>query len=210
MVNKKNFKIIGICIFLSLIFVSVYANLKIWYGYQNKIFSAKNVPQKKVWLVLWAWVKNNALSSVYKDRLLWAIQSYKQGKINKILISWDNGKQHYDELTPAKNFLLKNNIPQKDIYLDYAGFDTYDSIYRAKYIFENTSLNVFTQTFHLKRALYICEGLEIDCHGVATDYESYVNLPYFEKRELLARIKAFFDVQLDARPKFLWEKISIL
>jgi SanA protein len=84
-----------------------------------------------------------------------------------------------------------------------------DTIYRAKEIFWNTSLTLFTQEFHLKRALYICEWLKIDCVWVKTDLQNYLYIDYYNNREILARYKAFLNILFSAKPKFLWDKIDM-
>ena len=107
------------------------------------------------------------------------------------------------------NFLYENWVKKADIFLDYAWFDTLDTIYRAKEIFWNTSLTLFTQEFHLKRALYICEWLQIDCVWVKTDLQNYLYIDYYNSREILARYKAFLNILFSAKPKFLWDKIDM-
>ncbi|MCK4525280.1 MAG: C39 family peptidase, partial [Candidatus Andersenbacteria bacterium] len=89
------------------------------------------------------------------------------------------------------------------------GFDTYDSLYRAKEIFEVQSVIVTTQNFHLPRAVYIGKSLGIETYGLSADRHLYANIDYNRSREILSKVKAFFDVSLRAKPKFLGEKIPI-
>ena len=204
-------KIIFILLLIWIIFVIFFfsLNCKIENNYKNQIFEVENIPKSKVWLVLWAWVKNNNLSDIFRDRLDTALKAYKSWKIEKILVSWDNWRENYDEITPAKNYLFENQVKKDDIFLDYAWFDTYSSLYRAKEIFWNSELNIFTQNFHLPRALYICEWLKIKCNWVKSDLHTYVYINYYKKREKLSRIKAFLNLLFNSKPKFLGEKISM-
>ena len=169
------------------------------------------LPITRVWLVFWASVyRDGTPSPVLKDRLSWAYEAYESGRIKKIIVSWDNSVERYDEPTAMQQHLMSRGIPEEDIFLDYAGFDTFDSIYRADYIFWVTDVALFTQSFHLKRALYIADGLDIDAVGFATDYNLYVDEGYNNRREVFSRIKAFLEIEItNAKPKFLWEKILI-
>ena len=110
-----------------------------------------------------------------------------------------------------QKYLLTQWVDVHDMYLDYAGFDTYDSLYRAKHVFQVSELMLFTQDFHLKRAMYISQRLGISTIGVATNLQPYVNEQYNNRREVLARVKAFLDVEiLKSKSKYLWDPIPIL
>lgn len=193
-------------IFTGLFFLYTYIETT----YTSYIYTIENVPENTVWLVLWAGAKRGRISDIYKDRLKTAIQAYQENKIQKILVSGDNGSSSYDELTPAKNFLFENGVKKEDIFLDYAGFDTYDSIYRAREIFLAPRLTIFTQDFHLKRALYICDGLDIECVWVATDLQTYIYAQSYKFREVFSRCKAFLNVTFASKPKFLGDTIDIM
>lgn len=198
-------------IFLIALFIILffYINYKIENWFNDKIFTKETVKENKVWLVLWAWTPNWNISWIYEDRLKMAFDLYKSWKIKKILVSWDNWSIYYDELTPAKKYLKENWVKDEDVFLDYAWFDTYQSIYRAKEIFLNNTLTIITQEFQLKRALYICNWLGIDCVWVSSDLNKYMYSWYYSKREKLARFKAFFNITFKPKPKYLWEKIII-
>jgi vancomycin permeability regulator SanA len=110
-----------------------------------------------------------------------------------------------------KNYLVQLWVKEEDIYLDYAGFDTYDSIYRAKDIFLRDEFVIFTQDFHLKRAMYIAKRLWIDTYWVETNMQSYTKENYYYFREIFARVKAFWEVEIfHTKPKYLWDKILII
>lgn len=185
-------------------------NLYILASSQKYIFSVTDVPTSTAGLILGAAVyKNGQLSDMLRDRALTAIELYKIGKIQKILVSGDNTTKDYDEVSAVRKFLLTKNIPSEDIFLDYAGIDTYDSVYRAKAIFEADSIIITTQNFHLPRALFLANALGLKAYGISSDLETYRGIRYNYLREWPARIKAFGNILFQAKPKFLGEKIPI-
>lgn len=160
--------------------------------------------QRQVALVLGAAVySDNVVSSVFADRLDTAIELYQAGIVRKILISGDHGLPAYDEVNTAKNYLTERNIMAEDIFLDHAGFNTYNSMYRANMVFKVNSMLIVTQDFHLDRALYIARNLGLDAWGCRADKRYYANIKEMENREILAKIKAWFDINLKISPKFL-------
>lgn len=191
----------------------------IWVNYYVLSFSKQNyyydvdwLDQKYIWLVFWASVINNKYpSDILKDRLKVSYEAYITWKIKKIIVSWDNSKINYNEPEVMKNYLISLWVNEQDIYLDYAGFDTYDSLYRAREIFDATEIVLFTQDFHLKRAMYIWNKLGLKVYWVETNLQKYIKQNYNNRRELLARIKAFFEIEIfKNKPKYLWEKVHII
>ena len=162
-------------------------------------------------IVLGAGVRaDNSVSDVLRDRLDTAIELYKNGVVPKLLMSGDHGKKEYDEVNAMKNYVLeKTNIPSDDIFMDHAGFSTYESIYRARDIFEVDKAVIVTQKFHLPRALYIARLLGINAVGVEADMHRYKGYKYFEFREFLARVKEFINLIIKPEPKFLGEVIPV-
>jgi len=208
---KKIFKKIIILLILLLLFNFI-INIYVLSFYKTKInYNIDNIKYNKVWLVFWARVlPNKRVSNILKDRLDWAIMAYKTKKISKIIVSWDNWFKHYNEPEIMQEYLVSKWVLKKDIYLDYAGFDTYDSIYRANYIFWIKQITLFTQEYHLKRAIYIADRLWIDTIWFATDFRKYKYIKHYNAREILSRIKAFLDSDiLKSNPKFLGDKIFI-
>lgn len=177
-----------------------------------KIFtSSENIWNFEVGIVFWArvyeWWKP---SDILADRLIGAKKAYDNGDITKIIVSWDNSKSHYDEPTSMRNYLVNLGVEKDDIYLDYAGFDTYDTLYRAKEIFWVEKALLFTQEFHLKRAIYIADRLGIDSIWISTDLQKYIYMNYYNRREILARTKAFFSTDiLKVKPRFLGNPINL-
>jgi len=166
--------------------------------------------KKQTALVLGARVWGNGeMSDIFKDRVETAISLYKDGKVEKILVSGDHGRKDYDEVNTAKKYLLANGVTPEDIFLDHAGFDTYDSLYRARDIFLAESLIIVTQEFHLPRALYIANGLGIDACGISSDLHRYYGETKRNNREVLAKIKAWFDITFNSKPKYLGNQIPL-
>jgi len=161
-------------------------------------------------LVLGAKVyRNGTMSDVLMDRVLTALEFYKKGFFDKFLVSGDHGRVEYDEVNTIKDFLLSRGISPEDIFLDHAGFDTYDSVYRAKHIFQAESVMIFSQGFHLPRAVYIARNQDLESYGIISDKHVYLGSWYNNLRETGARVKAFFDLAFGSHPKFLGKKIPI-
>ena len=109
-----------------------------------------------------------------------------------------------------KKYLISLWVKSSHIHPDYAGFDTYDSIYRARDLFFVKEITLFTQDFHLKRAMYISQRLGVKATGMQTNLQIYLADDYNKKREVLARVKAFLDVEIfKSSPKFLWDSLRI-
>ena len=128
----------------------------------------------------------------------------------KILLSGDHGRKEYDEVDVMTDYIIDSKISSNDIFQDHAGFNTYDSIYRAKYIFDIKKMIIVTQEYHMYRALYLANKLEIDAIGVvADDIPQKGVMLKNEIREILSRDKNFFKGIIKPKSKYLGEKISI-
>lgn len=169
------------------------------------------IPQNNVGLLLGTSPKlKNGNNNLYFDyRILAAVELYKAGKIKYILISGDNRREDYNEPEEMKKALMQKGIPEKSIYLDYAGFRTLDSVVRAKEVFGQNRLTIISQRFHNERAIYLAEKNGINAIGYnAKDVNAYSGLKT-NIRELFARVKMFIDLATDKQPHFLGEKIII-
>lgn len=168
------------------------------------------VPQSHTAIVLGASVyANGKLSPILKDRVDSALELYKAGKVKRFLLSGDHGQDNYDEVSTMKDYLNGKGIPDEDIFLDHAGFDTYDSMFRADYIFKVDSAIVVTQNFHLPRALYISDRLGLNFIGYSADKRKYQSIESLEHRENIANIKAFWEVLINKKPTYLGDEIPI-
>lgn len=131
-------------------------------------------------------------SNILKDRLDTGIELYKRGAAPKMIMSGDNGTEFYNEVLAMKNYAIAQGVPSEDIFCDHAGFSTYESMYRARNVFEIDRMIVVTQTYHLHRALYTANGLGVNAVGVASDLRLYQDQKYYDLREIPARTKDFF------------------
>ena len=136
------------------------------------------------------------LSHALADRMETAIELYRAGKVNKLLLTGDNRTADYNEPAAMAEYAQARGVPREDLVLDYAGRRTYDSCYRAKAIFGLERAVLVTQAFHLPRALYTCEGLELEVVGVAADRRDYLRGGWYQVREVAALARAWLDLNL--------------
>jgi len=148
-------------------------------------------------------------SAMLSDRLKRGIELYQKGIAPKLLMSGDHGTKEYDEVNAMKKAAVDEGISSSDIFMDHAGFSTYESLYRAKEVFGAEKIIVVTQKYHLYRALYIAKELGIEAYGVSSDYRTYLGQSNREAREILARCKDFFKSVFKPEPTFLGEKIPL-
>ena len=148
-------------------------------------------------------------SDMLEDRLKTGIALYKAGAAPKILMSGDHGRNNYDEVNIMKKYAIANGVPSEDIFMDHAGFSTYESLYRAKEIFNVKSTVIVTQKYHIFRALYIANAFGIKAFGVSSDLRAYRGQKYNEQREMLARNKDFLTCIIKPKPTYLGEAIPV-
>lgn len=161
-------------------------------------------------LVLGCGVREDGTPSLMlRDRLETGIALYEGKAAPKLLMSGDHGRKEYDEVNLMKAYAMERNIPSADIFMDHAGFSTYDSLYRARDIFCVEKVIIVTQSYHLPRALYVAERLGLEAWGVPALEVEYYGQSYRELREMLARAKDFYTAWLQPQPKYLGEKIPI-
>jgi SanA protein len=160
-------------------------------------------------IVLGAKVKTDGEpSDILRDRLLTAIDVYQRGAVEKLLLSGDDGQIEYDEVNAMRLFVLEHGVAPEDVFLDHAGFDTYDSMVRAKKIFGVSSAIVVTQDFHLPRALYLAQAEGIAAQGVSADRQTYLGILRYRLREIPASVKAVFSEVFHVAPTYLGETID--
>jgi len=161
-------------------------------------------------LVLGCQVKDDGSpSDMLRDRLTRGIELYKNNTSFKLLMSGDHGSENYDEVGNMKQYAIDAGVSSSDIFMDHAGFSTYESIYRAKEIFGAKKILIVTQEYHLYRALYIAKMLGVEAYGVPSDYHIYAGQASREVREVLARVKDFFTTIFKLTPTYLGEEISL-
>jgi len=198
-----------VLLFISLLFCNYLVNQTA----QGKTFdNPKQTPAVKVGLLLGTgkYLPNGTINSYYKNRIDAAISLFHEQKIKAIVISGDNSREGYDEPTDMRLDLMRAGIDSNAIFLDYAGFRTFDSMVRLKEIFGQDSALIISQKFHNQRAIYIGEKLGLVCYGYnAADVDKFFGLKT-QLREKLARVKVVIDFMLGIEPKFLGEKVLIL
>ena len=161
-------------------------------------------------IVLGCQVKANGVpSDMLRDRLTRGIELYTLGAAPKLLMSGDHGRVEYDEVGTMKQYAIDAGIPSTDIFKDHAGFSTYETVYRAKEVFDARRVIIVTQEYHLYRALYIAEKLGLEAYGVPSDYHTYVGQSMREGREILARCKDFAISVWKPEPTFLGDVIPV-
>lgn len=170
---------------------------------------AKELENVDCILVLGAGIWGDKPSPMLEDRLLQGIALYNNQTSSKIIMSGDHGKEEYDEVNVMKDFAIEKGVKSEDIFMDHAGFSTYDSVYRSKEIFKAQKIIIVTQKYHLHRALYVAEKLGIEAYGVASDPREYRGQVVRELREVLARDKDFFKCIIKPEPTYLGDTIPV-
>ena len=160
-------------------------------------------------LILGCKVVGDEPSHMLEDRLSVGVDLYFLEAAEKLLMSGDHGSESYDEVSAMKKYAVENGVPSEDVFLDHAGFSTYDSVYRAREIFGAGKVLIVTQEYHLYRAVYLARTLGLDAYGVSSDLRSYRDQYKNELREILARNKDFFKAMVKPEPTYLGEKISL-
>lgn len=161
-------------------------------------------------LVLGAKVRENGeMSAMLKERVDYGIEVYQRGLAKKIIMSGDHGRKEYDEVNTMKNYAVEHGVPSEDIFMDHAGFSTYESMYRAKEIFQVERVIVVTQKYHLYRAIYDAKAFSMEVSGIACDQAVYRGDAYRKMREVLARVKDFGYTILKPEPTFLGDVIPV-
>ena len=161
-------------------------------------------------LVLGAGIRTDGSPSpMLQDRLNTGIELYQSNAAPKLLMSGDHGRKKYNEVQTMKDIALDQGVPSEDVFMDHAGFSTYDSLYRARDVFQARKVIIVTQKYHLYRALYIARSLGLDAWGVSADTRRYRGQSQRDFREILARDKDFFVSVFKPLPKYLGDTIPI-
>ncbi len=219
MVNRKFIKI-GIkiikvfSIFLVIILLGIILSIRnVQLDGKKRIVSMDNLPKKvDTIIVLGAGVDSlGNPSDILFDRLDTALEIYNYGVQGKFLLSGDHGEKGYNEVGSMKNYIIKNDsIKEEDIFLDNAGFSTYETMYRAKEIFNVNKAIIVTNEYHLPRALYIAKKIGIEAYGISSDKRNYIDMKSYKKRELLAQFKDFIYTNIiKPEPTYLGDSIPI-
>ena len=215
--KKKKMFVKCICWILFILIVLVMGvvaiNLHIVIKEKSKIISldeASNLNADCI-VVLGAGIRNdNTPTRILEDRLIVADKLYKNGASKKILMSGDHGTKEHNEVRVMRDYSANEGVPIEDIFMDHAGFETYDTMYRAKEIFGAKKIIIVTQNYHMYRALYIADKLGLDAYGVTSDLRFYSKkMAYWKFREYFARVKSFIKCITKPEPKYLGKPIDL-
>ncbi|MGD9567113.1 MAG: vancomycin high temperature exclusion protein [Sedimentibacter sp.] len=202
------FLILIVTSFLSFFFIDAYVKSST----ENLIITADealNINPDCV-IVLGAGVRSNGSPSpMLQDRLITGIELYDKGVSDRLLMSGDHTQKGYDEVNIMKSYAIDEGIPSEHVFMDHAGISTYDSIYRAKEIFQADKIVIVTQKYHLYRALHIANKLEVEAYGVSADVRTYVGQDLRELREKAARVKDFFKATIKPSSRIGGEAIPV-
>ncbi len=152
---------------------------------------------------------DGSLSHMLRDRLIRGLEVYEAGAAPKLLMSGDHGRKDYDEVSAMKQYAIDNGVPSENVFMDHAGFSTYETVYRTKEIFEADKVIIVTQEYHLYRALYIAERLGVEAYGVSADLNTYAGQSVRDFREMLARCKDWAMCIFKPEPTYLGEAIPV-
>ena len=148
-------------------------------------------------------------SHMLADRLDVAIDAYNEGAAPKLLMSGDHGRREYDEVNVMKDEAIAAGVPSDDVFMDHAGFSTYESMYRARDVFMAERVLIVTQKYHLYRALYVARSLGLEAEGISADLRPYRGQLKYDLREVLARCKDFAMCIFKPLPTYLGETIPV-
>ena len=201
--------IISLICFIAVLGINSYVVLST----KNQILLPENAVQTEdidCIIVLGCQVKADGVPShMLEDRLRRGVELYHSNAAPKLLMSGDHGRTDYNEVGAMKQYAIDAGIPSSDVFMDHAGFSTYETIYRAKEIFGAKQVLIVTQEYHLHRALYIANQLGIEAYGINADYRTYSGQFIRDIREILARCKDVATTTFRVPPTYLGDTIPI-
>ncbi len=203
---------VGIIIIIIIVLIILLINFYVKNSTKNQIIEKDDYSTLKnidCIIILGAGIWGDKPSPMLEDRLKEGILLYNNEVSDKIIMSGDHGREEYDEVNTMKKYAIENGIPSENIFMDHAGFSSYESIYRAKEIFNAKKVVIVTQKYHLYRALYIANQLGLEAYGVGADPRQYVGAIYREAREILARNKDFIKCIFKPEPTYLGDTIPV-
>lgn len=215
MVKRRIFRIFIILLCVVLIAGVTVLALDAWvlFTTRDKILTpqeAAKIQDADCILVLGCQVRNNGVpSAMLEDRLRRSVELYDLGAAPKLLMSGDHGRTDYDEVNAMRQYALDAGVPPEDVFMDHAGFSTYESMYRARDVFQAKKVIIVTQQYHLYRSIYAAEALGMEAYGVACDYRQYSGQLKRDLREVLARAKDVATGIFQPKPTYLGEAIPI-
>ncbi len=209
---KKKRIIYGVCAcaFTAIIIFGI--NLYVKASTKDNILSESdcvNLSDVDCIIVLGAGVWGDKPSPMLEARLEECINLYEKGVSDKIIMSGDHGKEDYDEVNLMKNYAVEKGIPSENVFMDHAGFSTYETMYRAKEVFQAKKVVIVTQKYHLYRALYDAESLGLEAYGKGADPRVFAGQTGRDLREIIARDKDFIKCIYKPKPTYLGDAIPV-
>ena len=208
---KKLFKIALIAVLAALLLIGV-LNAVVCLPAKNRMRSVEQSLAEKGYdciIVPGCGVWGETPTPLLSDRLDAAIALYKAGVAPKLLMSGDHGRVDYDEVSVMRRYAMERGVASEDIFLDHAGFSTYETMYRASDIFGVKKAVVVTQKYHLYRALYDAAAFGIEADGTVATGHKFASQTMWDIREAFARAKDFFWCLFKPEPTFRGEKIDL-
>jgi vancomycin permeability regulator SanA len=185
-----------------------------WVYFTNRapVYDDPNqVPSMPVAIVFGAGIRpDGSATPMLADRVDAAVALFRAGKVQRILMTGDNGSQGYNEVAAMRRRAIDMGVPADRVNMDYAGFRTYDSCYRAKVVFGVTKAVLVTQGYHLPRALYLANSFGIDAVGLKAGYDWYGGQYFFLARESAALFVTFYEANVTRPlPKYLGDPVDL-
>lgn len=213
--RKRLLRLGAVAAALALVCALAAAGLSIYVCFQAKPYlmtaeDAAALEQVDAILVLGCGVRPDGTPSLMlRDRLEMGLKLYEAGVAPKLLMSGDHGRVEYDEVNAMRDYALERGVPSEDVFMDHAGFSTYESMYRARDVFACRTILIVSQRYHLYRAVYDARALGLEAYGVAAEDIAYTGQVMREAREVLARDKDFFYCIFKPEPTYLGEAIPV-
>ena len=213
--RKRLLRLGAVAAALALVCALAAAGLSIYVCFQAKPYlmtaeDAAALEQVDAVLVLGCGVRPDGTPSLMlRDRLEMGLKLYEAGAAPKLLMSGDHGRVEYDEVNAMRDYALERGVPSEDVFMDHAGFSTYESMYRARDVFACRTILIVSQRYHLYRAVYDARALGLEAYGVAAEDIAYTGQVMREAREVLARDKDFFYCIFKPEPTYLGEAIPV-
>lgn len=208
---KKVFKVILVLMLVVVVFTAA-LNILVCCLSKGKMRTVSDSLNDKGYdciIVLGCGVWGDSPTPLLSDRLDAAVALYNAGVAPKILMSGDHGKVDYDEVSVMRQYAIDKGVPSEDIFMDHAGFSTYETMYRAQSIFGIHRAVVVTQKYHLFRALFDASAFGMEVNGTMAEGHEFAAMPRWEAREVLARCKDVFWCLIKPDPTYGGDKIDI-
>lgn len=208
---KALFIVVAIMVIITVIVITI-INLHVKAKTSDRVYVVSTVPRDDydAALVLGCGVYNNEYPSpLLRERLDAAVELFHEGVVNKLIMSGDHGQDNYNEVAVMKQYAIEEGVPSEAIFMDHAGFSTYESVFRARDIFMADSVLIVSQEYHVYRALYVAEALDLEAYAVSADKTRLSGQTARDLREILARNKDFIFSIIKPEPTYLGEPISL-